>query len=64
MTTNFDNSFNFLYTGSVQQWTKPKEIGTIYCRIYGPGGGGSAISPGGGGSYIYTKYNLTLLKTE
>lgn len=58
MTTNFDFSFNFVYTGTVQTWTKPINIGTIYCRVYGPGGGGSSFASGGGGAYVYTKYNF------
>ena len=58
MSTNFDNSANFAYTGTTQVWSKPINVYSIFCRVNGGGGGGSLASSGGGGAYVFTKYNF------
>ena len=52
----FDFSASFVYTGSIQTWTKPMNVSTAIFEVYGGGGGGSASASGGGGAFVFAKY--------
>ena len=52
----FDNSQNFVYTGTTQYWTKPDLITSAYFIVTGGGGGGSDNSIGGNGAYVYANF--------
>ena len=54
----FDNSANFVYTGSTQIFVKEKNVSSIFVQVKGAGGGGSSAAAGGGGAYVFTKYNF------
>jgi outer membrane protein assembly factor BamB len=53
----FDNSANFVFTGTTQTWEKPDNITSVYFIVNGAGGGGSATSRGGGGAYVFSNFN-------
>lgn len=53
----FDNSANFSFTGTSQNWVKPTNISNVYFILKGPGGSGSTTSIGGGGAYVFSNYN-------
>ena len=53
----FDNSANFVFTGTTQTWSKPPNISSAYFIVKGAGGGGSAASTGGGGAYVFSNFN-------
>ena len=53
----FDNSANFSFTGTSQNWVKPKNISNVYFIVKGAGGSGSTTNSGGGGAYVFSNYN-------
>jgi outer membrane protein assembly factor BamB len=53
----FDNSANFSFTGTSQNWVKPINITSVFFIVKGPGGSGSSTSTGGGGAYVFSNFN-------
>ena len=55
----FDNSYNFSYTGTTQEFTKKIGVTSLYIIAKGAGGGGNAYSSsGGGGAYVFSNYTF------